>query len=57
MIKRVVAPLSASVDKFRENVTLDSQPQAGVLANFDSGMRRFESRRPSQPVQSSPPKM
>ena len=50
MIKRVVAPLSASVDQFRENVTLDSQPQAGVLANFDSGMRRFESRRPSQPV-------
>jgi hypothetical protein len=33
MIKRVVAPLSASVDQFRENVTLDSQPQAGVLAN------------------------
>ena len=25
-------------------------PQAGVLANFDSGMRRFESRRPNRPV-------
>jgi hypothetical protein len=25
-------------------------PQAGVLANSDSGMRKLESRRPSQPV-------
>ena len=36
--------------RFRDAEVRIPPPQAEVLANFDSGMQRFESRRPNRPV-------